>query len=282
MNIYHDISFEEFLEDKVFFSRDYTSNFVYSTELERQVNNSKNILLLDGNNWLLLVNRLDFYVLYYSLKIDEIESMRNRFKVAFSSLIESTEIREVSCEYLSKNESNELIDDFLESLSFNLLVKRERLALKSYENSRTISKIDDFEIEFAEPELATSILKMYQESFDKYTSLMPELDELKNILGQNLILALKRKTDNDLAAVLEFTRDKNLSMLNHLVVDRSYRRLGLGKYLVSSYIEEIVLKENLKARLWVQRNNIAANKIYKDLGYVPDGLYTTAYLFTAK
>jgi ribosomal protein S18 acetylase RimI-like enzyme len=282
MNIYNGINFRNFLATKVFFSRDYTSNFVYSTELEHQINNNQNILLLDEDNWLLLVNKLDFYVLYYSLKIDEIESLTNKFKASFSSLIESSGIREVSCEYLSKNESDELIDNFLESLSFKFLVKRERLTLKSYESCKTVSKSNDFEIEFAEPELATSILKMYQDSFDKYTSLMPELDELKNILGQNLILALKRKTDNDLAAVLEFTRDKNLSMLNHLVVNRSYRRLGLGKYLVSSYIEEIVLKENLKARLWVQRNNEAANKIYKGLGYVPDGLYSTAYLFKAR
>jgi GNAT superfamily N-acetyltransferase len=282
MDIYHNINFKVALEDKVFFSRDYTSNFVYSTELEQQVNDNQNILLLDRDSWLLLVNKLDFYVLYYSLKIDKIENLTKKFKVAFSSVIESTVIREVSCEYLSKKGSNELIDIFLENLSFNRIVKRERLTLKSYQSYEPTSKINDFEIEFAEPELATPILKMYQDSFDKYTSLMPELDELKSILEQNRILALKRKKDNDLVAVLEFTRDKKLSMLNHLVVNSDYRRLGLGKYLVSSYIEEIVLEENMKARLWVQLNNEAANKIYGDLGYLSDGLYSTAYLFTAK
>jgi GNAT superfamily N-acetyltransferase len=282
MKDYHNINFKALLEDKVFFSRDYMSNFVYSTELERQVNDNKNILLIDGDSWLLLVSKLDFYILYYSLKIDEIEDLTNKFKVAFLSLIESTGIKEVSCEYLSKKESNELIEVFLENLSFNLLFKRERLTLKLYQSYEPTSKINDFEIKFAEPELSTLILKMYQDSFDKYTSLMPELDELKSILEQNRILALKRKTDNDLAAVLEFTRDKKLSMLNHLVVNRDYRRLGLGKYLVSSYIKEIVLEEDMKARLWVQLNNEAANKIYRDLGYLPDGLYTTAYLFTTK
>lgn len=150
-----------------------------------------------------------------------------------------------------------------EAIGFTKYLQRKRLFLSA-------KKAEDEErkISFGKAEEAETIHRMMQESFEPYTSALPDLETLKADLSENRVIAF-RETGN-LLGFLRFGREKKVSVLWQIVVSSEGRGKGIGTALVRDWIS--LEKENVaKFQLWVREDNPPACSMYEALGFLPDG-----------
>ena len=86
---------------------------------------------------------------------------------------------------------------------------------------------------------------------------------LKRIHDGNIILA----RDGELLGFVDFTVDGDTLQIDGLVVKERYRRLGIGRALLTRALEEGRKMKLRRARLMTLRSNTAARHLYESLGF---------------
>jgi len=92
-------------------------------------------------------------------------------------------------------------------------------------------------------------------------------EELAKKLERDPDLFLVAESNDLLIGVVMGAWDGRRGWLHHLAVDPAFRRLGVGKALVSMVEERLRLKGCLKVNLLVFRDNEGARRFYESLGY---------------
>lgn len=150
-----------------------------------------------------------------------------------------------------------------EAIGFAKYLQRKRLFLSA-------KKAEDEErkISFGKAEEAETIHRMMQESFEPYTSALPDLETLKADLSENRVIAFREA--GNLLGFLRFGREKKVSVLWQIVVSPAGRGKGIGTALVRDWIS-LEREDVAKFQLWVREDNPPALKMYEALGFLPDG-----------
>lgn len=149
------------------------------------------------------------------------------------------------------------------AIGFEKYLQRKRLFLsakKTEEEQRNIS--------FCKEEEAETILRMMEDAFEPYTSVLPDLETLRKDLAEHSVIAA-RKGEN-LLGFLRFGRGKKVSVLWQIVVAPEGRGNGIGKGLVRDWIAS-EREEAAKFQLWVREDNPPAIRMYEKLGFLSDG-----------
>lgn len=149
------------------------------------------------------------------------------------------------------------------AIGFEKYLQRKRLFLsakKTEEEQRNIS--------FCKEEEAETILRMMEDAFEPYTSVLPDLETLRKDLAEHRVIAA-RKGEN-LLGFLRFGRGKKVSVLWQIVVAPEGRGNGIGKGLVRDWIAS-EREEAAKFQLWVREDNPPAIRMYEKLGFLSDG-----------
>lgn len=228
------------------FDRDY---FTTSMKSLNDYENIDNLYLYESEeNYLILQKREGFYLA---------DLFINRKK----PLISLNEDIVVEYPYRRlKKEDEELLAD----LNFKEIVSRQKL--KSTINCNTEYNIID---ESFLDEVYSLIIKNY----DKYYGCIPNKAELLNRFKNEEIIAIIK--DDSVAGFVEFSENKSFK-IEHLIINDSFRGQGLAKNLIEQLLG-YGHKNNKDIILFVNDNNIAAQKLYESMGFVKDNVKAKVY-----
>lgn len=150
-----------------------------------------------------------------------------------------------------------------EKVGFRPYLERKRLVMPIVEGVS-----GGRNIVYAEAAHADQILQMMEESFEPYTSALPERKELLESIARHEVLAEIR--DGRLVGFLRFGWEKKNCVLWQIAVLASEKGKGIGKKLVRDWVW-LVSPEALRCQLWVRTDNPAAMRMYEKTGFLPDG-----------
>lgn len=136
---------------------------------------------------------------------------------------------------------------------------------------------DRFNVKFAQAADAPRILELWKSSLDELSTALPELDELELILNAHQVLACHDNSGQIIAALQIFPYGK-IAAIDHVVVDRAYRNLGLGTVLLNGAIA--LQNEFQKFVLWVDVNNFPAKTLYEKQDYLLTGKISDQLLYS--
>ena len=150
-----------------------------------------------------------------------------------------------------------------EDIGFTRYLQRKRLFLSAKKAEPTERKPS-----FAKEEDAEMILALMQQSFEPYTSALPDLDTLRQDIREGCVLVARE--GETLPGFLRFGREKKVSVLWQIAVAPSGRGKGIGGSLVQDWLV-IEREEVAKFQLWVREDNPSALQMYETSGFLPDG-----------
>ena len=150
-----------------------------------------------------------------------------------------------------------------EEIGFARYLQRKRLFL----SARNLEKTERVP-SFAKEEETETILTLMQQSFEPYTSALPDLDTLRQDIRENRVLAARE--GEKLLGFLRFGREKKVSVLWQIAVAPDGRGKGIGSGLVQDWLV-IERDEAAKFQLWVREDNPSALRMYEASGFLPDG-----------
>lgn len=150
-----------------------------------------------------------------------------------------------------------------QAVGFSPYLERKRLVMPMVEKmsgTRTVT--------FAEDSFADEILEMMTESFEPYTSALPDKKELLASISRKEVLAEMR--DGKLLGFLRFGWEKKNCVLWQIAVKETEKGKGIGKKLVRDWVW-LVSGDALRCQLWVRTDNPSAMRMYEKTGFLPDG-----------
>lgn len=150
-----------------------------------------------------------------------------------------------------------------EAVGFVPYLERKRLMMPMQEGISATR-----EAKFAAESQADEILEIMVNSFEPYTSALPEKKELlASIRAKEVLVAME---DDKMLGFLRFGLEKKVSVLWQVAVKEEARGKGIGKMLVKHWIWQ-VKDSALRCQLWVRTDNPSAQRMYEMLGFLPDG-----------
>ena len=150
-----------------------------------------------------------------------------------------------------------------EEIGFEKYLQRKRLFLSAKKTESTERKPS-----FAKEEETEQILALMQQSFEPYTSALPDLNTLRQDIREKRVLAARE--GEKILGFLRFGREKRVSVLWQIAVAPGGRGKGIGGTLVQDWLA-LERKEAAKFQLWVREDNPSALQMYETSGFLPDG-----------
>ena len=150
-----------------------------------------------------------------------------------------------------------------EEIGFTKYLQRKRLFL----SAKNVEKTERAP-SFAEEKETETILALMRQSFEPYTSALPDLETLRQDIRQKRVLAARE--GDALLGFLRFGREKKVSVLWQIAVAPGGRGKGIGGSLVQDWLA-LEREGAAKFQLWVREDNPSALKMYETSGFLPDG-----------
>lgn len=126
-------------------------------------------------------------------------------------------------------------------------------------------------------EYAEQILKLWQDSLDVLSTPLPDQATIRQMIRMGHVYYILDQTKVIGAVYLDVSGKSCL--LQHLVVDGSYRKQRLGIRLISYAFSRILQEQVTMCNLWVDIQNTPAYELYQKYGFVKDGLISKQYLY---
>ncbi len=149
------------------------------------------------------------------------------------------------------------------TVGFRRYLQRKRLFLAA-KNAGKESR----EITFCKENEQERIQTLLAESFEPYTSELPDAETLAADLREKRVIAARK--DGSLLGFLRFGREKKISVLRQIAVLPAARGGGIGDGLVRDWLA-LEREDVAKFQLWVREDNPPALRMYEKLGFLPDG-----------
>lgn len=109
--------------------------------------------------------------------------------------------------------------------------------------------------------------ELFNSTFDRLSGdYIPET-MYQELLDSGKILVVRDKTKHHLLGALHQDREGVVNILRHVAVVKYARGIGVGKAILSAFIERNHIDEKTRYMLWVQRQNESAVNMYKKIGF---------------
>lgn len=161
--------------------------------------------------------------------------------------------------------------DYWKKSGFNTVLNRIRLVNKNSKDILTAESLRcDAKILLCTTENLDAVMYMLKDNFNKYTGCLPNEDELREIVKNQLIVGAF--IDKELVGVLHFDIKRGYSEIRHLAVNEKFRNASIGGKLISYYHNNFAQD---KSYVWYAEKNIGAEGVYKRYNYKVDGWTST-------
>lgn len=243
-----------------------TNNYMLADAYETYIAEGKLYVVGDDINAAFLLNKGNFYQLYFYL---------NDLNVPLHINIDKPLVMEILYRGL-KNEPHQVIDywknrGFIQHLSRdNMVASTKQIILPETQTDKlniTLAS-NEVEVEFANT--------LFNESLDKYTGDRLSYEQLHAFMKNKNLLCAYYETE--LAGVLQFEVKNKVVWLGHIAIDARFRGKGIANELVKYYITMNDSGENSRYALWVIQDNEPAINLYRKFGFVYGNKSTVSLL----
>ena len=233
-----------------------TNSFVKKDELTLNIENGDITLIEEGSNLFILKKRTGRYVVSFYLndmsaplpKLPEHCVAEIPYRARNAGMISA-------CEYFSEN---------------GFVCETERIRMTA--GTPVISGGKNDSVVYAGPEDFKGVYLTMRSCFSIITGCLPEKDELLSMIKNREILIFK--AGGDIAGLLHMRIGAASTEIRHLAVREQYRRMGIGRVLVSRYLSDT----GMKSTVWVSKDNEPAIMLYGNAGYSEDGMMSKVYV----
>ena len=256
MNLIKDIESLNDLIQKHFVKNTLTNNYVLADSYLKYIGENKLYSVSTTANVCILVEKPDFYQLYYYI---------NNQEELFSLDVD----KPITMEILYRGEANRPFETFTywEKCGFKQHLTRDNMVASFQQLSVPTDIASEVEIRIAESEADIIFTKqLIETTLDKYTGDVLTYEEVRSFVeNKNVICA---SLAGKLCGILQFEIKNNVVWLGHISVAKGYRGKGVANELVRSYIVSNAMQPNTRYQLWVIQDNIGAMKLYHKFGFI--------------
>lgn len=256
MNLIRDIELLNEVIRNYFRKNTITNNYILSGDYFKYIADSKLHYVTTYSNACILVEKADFYQLYYYINNQ-------------SELMTLDDYKPIVMEILYRGEvqrPGEIIKYWVKC-GFRQHLTRDIMAAAYNQLTIPSGTTSDIKIKYGETDQEITFTKeLIENTFDKYTGDILSLDEVKSFIkNRNIICAYLK---GNLCGILQFEIKNNVVWLGHIAVKPEYRGYGIANALVKVYIVNNAVNQNTKYQLWVIQNSAKATTLYNKFGFV--------------
>lgn len=233
-----------------------TNNYMLLDVYETYIKNDKLLVSSDGINAALLLDKNDFYQLYFYLN-----DLGTPLHIQFD--------KPVVMEILYRGLANkpQKVITYWENLGFDQHISRDNMMATWNKILLPVIQQDKLQISLASNAQEVEFAKeLFDHALDKYTGDRLSFEELSSLMNnENLLCAFYEKK---LAGILQFEIKNKVVWLGHIAIDSQFRGKGIANELVYNYITLNKSDNNTRYALWVIQNNEPALNLYRKFGFV--------------
>lgn len=241
---------------KYFVKNTITNNYILPNVYLNYINSSKLFFAENGTNASIIVEKENFYQLYYYIN--------NR-----DELIKLNLNKPMVMEILYRGDTQKPIEifNYWEKCGFKQHLVRDNL-MAGFNQIKFPSKCNsDLVIKYIDSEKELIFTKtLIENTLDKYTGNILSYDEILDYMKKkNIICAYY---EGIMCGILQFEIKNNVVWLGHIAVSPEFRGKGIAKELIREYILANSTLTNCRYQLWVIKDNANAMILYQKFGFV--------------
>lgn len=243
-----------------------TNNFILIDAYETFIRENKLWLVADEDNVALLLDKEDFFQLYFYL---------NDLNKPINLSVDKPVVMEVL--YRGHDNKPQQLIEYWSKHDFNEHLYRDNMLSSWSKLSIPDTSFKNTHIQYAASEKELRFTKeLFDNALDKYTGDRLSEDELRDFMSNNNLLCAYFR--NELAGVLQFEKKNKVVWLGHIAIHPDLRGKGIANALVSSYIMMNKSDNNTRYALWVIQDNKPAVTLYRKFGFVYGNKSTVSLL----
>lgn len=251
---------------KYFLKNTLTNNYVLAETYCEVINEGKLFYYETASNVFLLVEKDNFYQLYFFIN-------------SINENVHLVTDKPITMEIVYRGAQNKPLDliRFWERNEFKEHLTRDNFSLTYGKFNQIELNKTSVQLKYAETtEEAYLIKQLFEGSLDKYTGDLMSINEINTFINdKNIICAY---IDNQFCGALQFEVKNNIIWLGHIVTDLNCRGNGIANHLVKKYIQDNTIGDQSRYQLWVINDNIAAKSLYTKFGFIYTNKSTTSLL----
>jgi ribosomal protein S18 acetylase RimI-like enzyme len=233
-----------------------TNNYMLLDAYETYIKQDKLLVVADDVNTAILLDKGDFYQLYFYL---------NDVNVPLQISVDKPLVMEILYRGLAKKPDQAIT--YWENLGFIQHLSRDNMVASSNKIVLPETQSDKLNIRLASNELEVKFTKnLFDDALDKYTGDRLSYGELNALMkNKNLLCAYY---EAELAGVLQFEIKNKVVWLGHIAVHPDFQGKGVANALVYQYVTMNNPEDNTRYALWVIQDNAPAIHLYRKFGFV--------------
>lgn len=182
-----------------------------------------------------------------------------------------SDIHDAVVEILFRGDTPKDEIEYLTKQGFRINLIRDQYAAMYGDLARNVAFIPGVVIEEAKSYKAVkTACELFNDTFDKLSGDFIPASEYQNLLDCGSILVAWNTDKSSFLGALHQVKEGSVNVIGHLAVMKHARGQGVGKALVDAFVERnknIERMEKTRYQLWVQRQNVAAVKLYINTGF---------------
>lgn len=232
----------------------FSNNYLLPESYHQFISDGKMYYIEKNNNLVFFVDKKSHYQLYY-----HINNLCDYFNF--------NEEKPVCMEILYRGEANLPVEmiNYWENCGFKKHLIRDSYAVSYNEFSSQEYKSETDVCYAKSKDEVLFTQQIIENSFDKYTGDILDLDEVTRYVNNNKVLCAY--TENTICGVLQFDIVNKVVWLGHLAVHSDFRGKKIGRELVRRYIEDNRTNDKTRYQLWVLNDNPEAKRLYESFGF---------------
>jgi ribosomal protein S18 acetylase RimI-like enzyme len=240
---------------KQFFRKEtLTNNYILVQDYEQYIEEERLWFASEGDNTFFFLKKDGFFRLYYFLNDED-----NLYTVPISIPV----VLEILFRGNKRYPEREV--GFWKNTGFEKHLRRDCYFLKASDAVELVEQdisVPGFTIKKATSSQECKYAKqLIDANLDVYTGDILSMKEIKDFASEgNIYIAYQNDSP---CGILQSKLKNKVFWLDHIVVDESYRGLGISKVLIDYYLQEGVIKDCAKFQLWVISDNLPAVNLYK-------------------
>jgi len=233
-----------------------TNNYLLVDAYETYIKNRELLVSTDGINTFFLLDKIDFYQLYFYL---------NDLNVPIQINVDKPLVMEILYRGLGNKPAP--VITYWESIGFVQHFSRDNMMAPSNKIRLPDSHSDKLKVRLASNEVEIRFAKeLFDSSLDKYTGDRLSYEELNTSMKSKNLLCAHYETE--LAGALQFEKKNKIVWLGHIAIHPKFRGKGIANALILEYIIRNKSKDSTRYALWVIQDNEPAVHLYRKFGFV--------------
>lgn len=215
---------------------------------------------------------VDCYEKNVFLFVKKVIGMRMYYYINdLDELADFGEYSDLVTEILFRGELPQTEIDYFLKCGFKINLVRDQYAGIYKDLAPNVALVSGVRIETAQNiEQVKTACELFNANFDAHSGdFIPE-SVYPELLNSGSILVAWDSDMTKIKGALHQVKEGAVSVVGHVAVEKDARGQGIGKALVDTFVEWSKNKENTEKtryQLWVQRQNVAAVKMYQNKGF---------------